>query len=80
MWDASERGILLAVISCGLSGSHLLHFTNFAFGVRTKLVHEFTKRTEELDCLIWCVRGENTMHDGYKCDLTLGENGSIVSL
>jgi len=54
--------------------------TNLAFGVRTKLVHEFTKCTEELDCLIWCVHGEDTMHGVNKCDLTLGENGSSASL
>ena len=52
----------------------------FAFGVRTKFVDEFTKCTEELDCLIWCVHGEDTMHDVYKCGLTSGENGSIASL
>jgi len=54
----------------------MLHCTNLAFGVRTKLVHEFTKCTEELDCLICCVHGEDTVHDVYKCDLTSGENGS----
>lgn len=54
----------------------MLHSTNFAFGVRTI----FTKCTEELDCLIWCVRVGGTMHDVYKCDLTLGENGGIASL
>jgi len=58
----------------------MLHCTDFAFGVRNKLVHEFTTYTEELDCLIWCVHGEDAMRDVYKCDLTLGENGSIASL
>lgn len=58
----------------------MLHCTDFAFGVCTNLVHVFTKRTEELDCLIWGVCGENTMRDVFECDLTLGENGSIASL
>lgn len=43
-----KHGILLAVISCGMQGSDMLHCTNFAFGVRTKLVHEFTICTEEV--------------------------------
>jgi len=55
----------------------MVHCSNFAFGVRTKLFHEFTKCTEELDSFIWFVHGEDTMRDVYKCDLTLGEDGAL---